>query len=120
MMAAQLSDETICLLAENNDGYADLTQTQLRKAGVTNRLMRFHTGEEILAFLFPPEGADMPKAHPDYLLLVDVQLPELDGIQVWQRVKAEPAFQDLPVVMLTTGDDPRDVALGCRMGLQAH
>jgi CheY-like chemotaxis protein len=119
-MAAQLAKETIFLMAENNDGYADLTQAHLHKAGVHNQLMRFHTGEEILSFLFPAEGVGLPETRPDYLLMVDLQLPKMDGVQVWQRVKAEPAFQDLPVVLLTTGDDPREVALGCRMGLQAR
>jgi CheY-like chemotaxis protein len=119
-MAAQLAEEIIFLLAEDNDGYADLTQAHLHKAGVHNPLKRFHTGEEMVNFLFPAEGVAVPETHPDYLLLVDLQLPQMDGVQVWQRVKAEPAFQDLPVVLLTTGDDPREVALGCRMGLQAR
>jgi CheY-like chemotaxis protein len=119
-MTVQAAGEVIFLLAENNDGYADLTQAHLHKAGVHNPLMRFHTGQEILNFLFPAEGARPPEERPDYLLLVDIQLPQVDGVQVWQRVKAEPAFQDWPFVMLTAGDDPRDVALGCRLGLQAR
>jgi len=119
-MTAQLTSEVIFLLAENNDLYADLTQAQLRQAGVHNPLMRFHTGQEILNFLFPAEGPRLLQERRDYLLLVDIQLPQVDGVQVWQRVKAEPAYQDLPFVLLTTGDDPREVALGCRLGLQAR
>jgi CheY-like chemotaxis protein len=119
-MTAQPASEVVFLLAEDNDGYADLTQAQLRKAGVHNPLMRFHTGQEILNFLFPKDGVPFPHERQDYLLLVDIQLPQVDGVQVWQRVKAEPAYQDLPFVLLTTGDDPREVALGCRLGLQAR
>ena len=117
-MTTQLASEVVFLLAENNDHYADLTEAQLHKAGVHNPLMRFHTGQEILNFLFPAEGAHALDTRHDYLLMVDLQLPQVDGVQVWQRVKAEPAYHDLPFVLLTTGDDPREVALGCRLGLQ--
>lgn len=116
----QSNNEVVFLLAEDDDRYADLTQAHLRKAGVRNPLMRFRTGQEILNFLFPAEGPSAAEKHQDYLLLMDIQSPQVDGVQVWQRVKAEPAFQDLPVVLLTTGDDLRDVALGCRLGLQTR
>jgi CheY-like chemotaxis protein len=119
-MTVQPASEVIFLLAEDNDRFADLTQAHLRKAGVRNQLMRFHTGQEILDFLFPSAGPRAPVQPEDYLLLVDIQSPQVDGVEVWQRVKAEPAFQDLPVVLLTTGDDPREVALGCQLGLRAR
>lgn len=111
--------DVIFLLAESNDSYAELTQTHLRKAGVRNPLLRFRTGQEMLNFLHRASHPATPEAHQSFLLLVDIQLPQMDGVQVWQQVKAEPAFQDLPFVMLTTNDDPGEVATGCQLGLQA-
>lgn len=119
-MTSLTNSETVFLLAEDDDRYADLTQAHLRKAGVHNPLMRFRTGQAVLDFLFPAEGSTVSDTSRDYVLLMDIQSPLVDGVQVWQRVMAEPAFQDLPVVLLTTADDLGDVALGCRLGLQAR
>jgi CheY-like chemotaxis protein len=119
MTAQPTRDEVVFLLAEENDGYAELTQTHLREAGVRNPFLRFKTGEAVLDFLLKAGGDPQRKGGRNFLLLLDVQLPQGDGVQVWQRLKAEPALQDLPVIMLTTTDDPREITRGCRLGLQA-
>ena len=119
MPAARITEEAVFLLAEDNDSYAERTQACMQLAGVRNPLLRFRTGQEVLNFLVnPTEGAPagVPQA---FVLLLDIQLPQVDGVQVWQQVKDMPQWQDLPVVMLTRADDPREVARGCRLGLQA-
>jgi CheY-like chemotaxis protein len=115
MLATQAQTFTI-LIAEDDDGHADLVMEQLRDAGVGNPISRFRDGQEVLDFLLPPLGD--PWDQP-CLLLLDINMPRLDGIAVLKRLKAEPATRSIPVVMLTTTDDPREVAdcyrLGCSL-----
>ena len=114
MPAQRMMEEAVFLLAEDNDSYAEQTQACLQKAGVLNPLLRFHTGQEILNFLFSPALDASAEARRSFVLLLDIQLPQVDGVQVWQRVKDVPEWQDLPVVMLTTADDPQEIARGCK------
>jgi len=116
MLATQAQSFTI-LIAEDDDGHADLVMEQLRDAGVGNPIIRFRDGQEVLDFLLPaPEAAwDEP-----CLLLLDINMPRLDGIAVLKRLKAEPATRGIPVVMLTTTDDPREVAACYRLGCNLY
>ncbi len=114
MPAERVKEEAVFLLAEDNDGYAERTEACLQSAGVRNPLRRFRTGQEVLDFLVDPAAA--PQA---FVLLLDIQLPQVDGVQVWQQLQGMPQWQNLPVVMLTRADDPHEVARGCRLGLQA-
>jgi len=115
MLATQAQTFTI-LIAEDDDGHADLVMEQLRDAGVGNPITRFRDGQEVLDFLLPAAG---PTWDQPCLLLLDINMPRLDGITVLKRLKAEPATRSIPVVMLTTTDDPREVAacygLGCSL-----
>ena len=116
MLATQVQSFTI-LIAEDDDGHADLVMEQLRDAGVGNPIIRFRDGQEVLDFLLPAPGAawDQP-----CLLLLDINMPRLDGIAVLKRLKAEPATRGIPVVMLTTTDDPREVAACYRLGCSLY
>lgn len=105
------------LLAEDDDGHAELVRESLRDAGVENPLRRFRDGREILGHLEAlAEGGSLASPAP-FVLLLDIRMPRLDGVEVLRRVKADPRLSLLPVVMLTTTDDPREVeacyALGC-------
>jgi len=116
MLATQTQTFTI-LIAEDDDGHADLVMEQLRDAGVGNAIIRFRDGQEVLDFLLPAPGA--PWNQP-CLLLLDINMPRLDGIAVLKRLKAEPDTRGIPVVMLTTTDDPREVAACYRLGCNLY
>lgn len=105
------------LIADDDDGHALLIQEQLEDSGIHNPIQRFRDGAEVWAFL---AGADQgPHRDPSqaYLLLLDIRMPKLDGVEVLRRVKADAELRTMPVIMLTTTDDPREVAecyaLGC-------
>ncbi|MCX6361553.1 MAG: response regulator [Armatimonadetes bacterium] len=110
------TDVTI-LIAEDDDGQADLIDRNLRRTGLTNRFIRFHDGQEILDFMLG--DGDGAHREPDqrYLLLLDIRMPKIDGIEVLRRLKAAPEARKMPVIVVTTSDDPQDVAqcreLGC-------
>lgn len=106
-------EELTILIADDDDGHALLIQDQLEEAGLHNLIRRFRDGAEAWAFLSGDEwDAGLP-----YLLLLDIRMPKMDGVEVLRRIKSSPALQSLPVIMLTTTDDPREVAdcyaLGC-------
>ena len=110
------------LLADDDDGHAFLTEQNLRSAGVTSPVIRFSDGQEVLDFLFGNESGHCLKPNERYLLLLDIRMPKVDGLDVLRQVKNDPALHSLPVVMLTTTDDPRDIQrchdFGCNVYIQ--
>jgi CheY-like chemotaxis protein len=112
-----MTKEVIILIAEDDAGHARLIEKNLQRAGLHNPVRRFENGQEILDFLFE-RGSDTQRASDlPYLLLLDIRMPKVDGVEVLRRIKADDALRRLPVSMLTTTDDPREVArcheLGC-------
>jgi CheY-like chemotaxis protein len=109
--------EVIILIADDDPGHIRLIEKNLTRAGLHNPMQRFDDGQQILDFFFAKD----PEAHcqPDtsYLLLLDIRMPKVDGVEVLRRIKDSPALRQIPVIMLTTTDDPREVArchaLGC-------
>ena len=105
------------LLAEDDDGHAVLVERNLRRAGVTNRIERVRDGQDALDYLHargPHAGRE-----PDgpLLMLLDINMPRIDGVEVLRQLKASPSTSRIPVVMLTTTDNPHEVErcydLGC-------
>ncbi|GIW84299.1 MAG: response regulator [Thermogemmata sp.] len=101
----------VILLAEDDDGHAQLIERNLKRAGVVNPIVRVADGQAALDYI-RQGGNGQP-----LLLLLDINLPRVDGIEVLRQLKADPNTSKLPVIMLTTTDDPREVdrcyALGC-------
>jgi CheY-like chemotaxis protein len=95
------------LLVEDNPGDARLTQEALRDARVLNQLDVVHDGVEALAWL-RREGAYAEAPRPD-LILLDLNLPRKDGREVLAEIKSDPELRRIPVVILTTSGDERDV-----------
>jgi CheY-like chemotaxis protein len=113
-----MNDEhLVILLAEDDDGHASLIQRNLKRAGVANQIVRVRDGQEALDYIRSQGAfASRPCAAP-LLLLLDIKMPRVDGVGVLQAIKADPATAQVPVIMLTTTDDPREVdrcyELGC-------
>jgi CheY-like chemotaxis protein len=113
----KMTRDVIILVADDDEGHARLIEKNLRRAGLQNDIKRFADGQEILDFLF--RRADDGGRCPDtpYLLLLDIRMPKVDGVEVLRQIKTDTALRKIPVSMLTTTDDPREVerchALGC-------
>ena len=101
------------LMAEDDDGHARLVEQRFESVGVTNTVRRFRDGKETWDFLTGPEL----KTGGEYLLLLDIRMPGLDGIEVLRRIKQDERLKTIPVIMLTTTDDPKEIetcyTLGC-------
>ncbi|MHB9140846.1 MAG: response regulator [Paludibacter sp.] len=111
--------ELIILIAEDDDGHAELIQAGLRESGVCNRIIRFSNGEDAWFFLAGKAEKEVRDVEKSYLLLLDINMPKMDGVEVLRRIKSDVGLKEIPVLMLTTTDDPREVEacykLGCNM-----
>lgn len=107
----------IILLAEDDEGHAYLVRENLLGNGIANEMVHVKDGQEALDYI-RCEGAyrDRIRNGP-LLLLLDINMPRVDGVEVLRQLKADPTTEKLPVIMLTTTDDPREVTrcyeLGC-------
>ena len=96
------------LLVEDNPGDVRLAQEALREGEVHNNLHVASDGEEALRFLRRERGYEQA-VRPD-LILLDLNLPKLDGREVLSEIKADPSLRRIPVVVLTTSDADSDIA----------
>jgi len=107
------------LLVEDDPGHARLIEKNLRRSNITNQITVINDGQQAIDYLFK-EGNYTSSAHPSPLLvLLDLNLPGLDGYQILDRMKGNSKTKHIPVIMLTTTDDIREVArcysLGCNV-----
>ncbi|OGR30130.1 MAG: hypothetical protein A2X83_08025 [Desulfuromonadales bacterium GWD2_54_10] len=114
-----LKQEVTILIAEDDDGHAELICDNLRESGLHNPIIRFSNGQEALDFFFGPPLGDLPRREHGraYMLLLDIRMPKVDGVEVLKQIKNDPELKNMPVIMLTTTDDPREIRncynLGC-------
>jgi CheY-like chemotaxis protein len=109
--------DLVILLAEDDEGHAYLVQQNLQDAGLANRIVHVTDGQEALDFIHCTGAYKDRVPNGPLLLLLDINMPRVDGVEVLRRLKADPKTDQLPVIMLTTTDDPREVQrcyeLGC-------
>ena len=107
------------LMIEDDEGHARLIEKTLRRAGVTNALVHLRDGTSTFELLFgagPPGGIEGFKP---FLILLDLNLPDMSGVEILKRVKADESLRRAPVIVLTTTDDQREIDrcydLGCNV-----
>ena len=111
--------EVSILLVEDDPGHARLIEKNLRRSNITNEVVKVGDGQQALDYLFGEgEYAGDERLSP-LLVLLDLNLPVLDGYQVLKRMKGDERTRRIPVIILTTTDDTREVArcydLGCNV-----
>jgi len=115
-----MQEEVVILIAEDDPGHATLIEKNLRRAGIENRIIRFGDGQEALDFLFRRGSGPQRDASTPYVLLLDIRMPKIDGIEVLRQVKADEELRKLPVIILTTADDPAEVERCHRLGCSVY
>ena len=112
-----MKKEAIIIIAEDDEGHAELIRKNLKRSGIINEILHFKDGQEILDFLLRKGNGPHRKKDMGYLLLLDIRMPKVDGIEVLQQIKQDNELRKMPVIMITTTDDPREVekchAIGC-------
>ena len=107
------------VMVEDDEGHARLIERNIRRAGVNNEIIAFRDGTSALAYLFGPDGSGEANARRHLLILLDLNLPDMTGIDILAKVKDNPHLKRSPVVVLTTTDDQREIQrcydLGCNV-----
>lgn len=105
------------LIAEDDEGHAELIMEQILSAGVSNEIIRFRNGQELWDYLMTEGRRTSPRDSQGFLLLLDIVMPGMDGLEVLRRIKTDKQWHNLPIIMLTTTNDPREIescyTLGC-------
>ena len=107
------------IMIEDDAGHARLIEKNIRRAGVNNEIRPFVTGTEALDYLLGSDGSGQQHKGEALLILLDLNLPDMAGVDILQKVKQSTALHRAPVVVLTTTDDRREIQrcydLGCNV-----
>ena len=109
------------LLVEDNPDDVDLTLRAFRRSNVANEVVVVRDGVEALEYLFATGAyADRDAAVLPQVVLLDLKLPRLDGLEVLERLRANPTTRLLPVVILTSSTEERDLVNGYSLGANSY
>jgi len=99
------------LLVEDNPDHAELTMKALKQNNVLNEVYLASDGREALDFMYHRgKYADEKTSPRPGLILLDIRLPKVDGLEVLKQLKDDPQFKSIPVIMLTTSDRDEEIA----------
>lgn len=107
------------LLAEDNDGDVFLVRRALEKRGLPHELVLAHNGEEALMWLDHHQSEKNGDARPD-LILLDLNLPRVDGGQLLSHIRKSDTFSRTPVIVLTSSDSPKDRQMALELGANLY
>ena len=108
------------LLVEDEPKDVELTLTALEEYNLANEVVVVHDGAEALDYLFMRGAFTMRTAGNPAVLLLDLKLPKVDGLEVLERIKAEEELKCIPVVMLTSSREERDKLASYKLGVNAY
>lgn len=112
--------DIIILIAEDDKGHFILAKQCLRHGGLENEIEWFIDGQETLAYLFDEDNNAKIDKRKKYILLLDIRMPKINGIEVLETMKAHDEIKEVPVIMLTTSDDREQAQLCYDLGCDAH
>ncbi|MGN6582171.1 MAG: response regulator [Rhizobiaceae bacterium] len=107
-MSEEFKPVTIIMI-EDDEGHARLIEKNVRRAGVNNKIIPFTNGTDALAFLFGRDGSGNESAGRQLLILLDLNLPDMTGVDILTKIKNNVHLKRSPVVVLTTTDDAREI-----------
>lgn len=108
------------LLVEDNPDDIDLALKAFKKARFLNRVHCVHSGEEALEYVFREDGHAGRSGNPPELILLDLYLPGINGLEVLRRIKADARMRSVPVVVLTGSNASADIAESRRLGAETY
>jgi CheY-like chemotaxis protein len=107
------------IMIEDDEGHARLIERNIRRSGVNNDILAFTNGTDASHYLFGRDGSGLHHKGEALLILLDLNLPDMGGTEILQRVKESKYLKSTPVVVLTTTDDSQEIKrcyeLGCNV-----
>ncbi|MBU4224827.1 MAG: response regulator [Chloroflexi bacterium] len=109
------------LLVEDNPNDVELTLHALKKNNIANRIEVVRDGAEALEFIFATGAyADRQNVEKPRVILLDLKLPKVDGLEVLRQIKADPRTRTIPVVALTSSREERDIVESYKLGVNSY
>jgi CheY-like chemotaxis protein len=109
-----MKKDLITIISDDDEGHTILIKKNLQRVGITNNVLNFKNGEETLKFLHKSKKEKLKKSN--YLLLLDIRMPKVNGIEVLQKIKNDQILCAIPVIIITTTDDPKEIDLCNELG----
>ncbi|MES2752327.1 MAG: response regulator [Pseudomonadota bacterium] len=107
------------IMVEDDEGHARLIERNIRRSGVNNEIVPFTNGTDAVKYLFGQDGTGVDHKDQALLILLDLNLPDMTGIDILKRIKENKHMKSSPVVVLTTTDDEQEIKrcyeLGCNV-----
>ena len=107
------------LVVDDDDGHRELVRRNLKRSGINSPIVALTTGIQALDYVLCRNTYANRMGNGDLLVLLDINMPGLDGVEVLRQIKADAEGKKVPVLMLTTTDDPREIKrcyeLGCNL-----
>jgi CheY-like chemotaxis protein len=97
------------VMVEDDEGHARLIERNIRRAGVNNEIVAFKDGTSALAYLLGADGSGEESSARSLLILLDLNLPDMTGVDILAKVKSNTHLKRSPVIVLTTTDDQREI-----------
>jgi CheY-like chemotaxis protein len=114
MMLSSLPEPITIVMIEDDEGHATLIIKNLKRSGIGNTLVHLPDGAAAIDYFFGKDSATL-----NTLVLLDLNLPKVDGYEILARLKSDAATRRIPVIVLTTTDNPREIdrcyELGCNV-----
>jgi two-component system response regulator len=115
------SNQVEVLLVEDNSNDAELAMRELKKRNLANKLVWVKDGAEALEFLFGPVTDGIRKLnHRPKVILLDLKLPKVDGLELLRQLKGDPRSKTIPVVVLTSSREEPDIKLSYQLGANSY
>ena len=109
------------LLVEDNMHDAEMTIRSLKKVNLANNLVHVKDGEEALDFIFAKgKFADREAVHFPKVILLDIKMPKVDGIEVLKQLKSHPSSKTIPVVIMTSSREEQDIINSYQLGVNSY
>ena len=114
-----MTNPVTIIMIEDDEGHARLIERNIRRSGVNNEIIPFTNGTAALDYLFGTDGTGLDHKGNALLILLDLNLPDMTGIEILRQIKANQYLKTTPVVVLTTTDDSHEIKrcyeLGCNV-----
>jgi CheY-like chemotaxis protein len=116
-----MKKDVLIMIVDDDRGHVSLIHRNLRRSGITNPILHFNDGQEVLDFLthnqIPLDAIPGQQRAQSLLLLLDIRMPRVDGLEVLRRLKRDAELKKIPVIILSTTDDPVEIeqcySFGC-------
>jgi two-component system response regulator len=116
-----IEDPIEILLVEDDPDDIELALHALKENNLTNRIQVVRDGAEALEYIFSSGSyAERDTSHPPKVILLDLKLPKVDGKEVLRRVKSDPRTRSIPVVVLTSSREERDIVDSYQLGVNSY